>query len=152
MRYKVKASASVMQPYRCSEQEKAILSKVKEPCPSQRRGDNLGSETKGESMVKGIYADGNSTTEIYTEVAYFLGSHVEESDSRTSGVVGVVMVNAMLDDDSTVAVAAVVDSGRSRGASTPIVLLTPRSRMQSNCQIWLFILYTNTLLLRPGPW
>ena len=99
MRYKVKASASVMQPYRCGEQEKAILSKVKEPCPSQCRGNNLGSETKGESMVKGIYADGNSMTEIYTEVAYFLGSHVEESDSCTSGVVGVVMVNAMLNDD-----------------------------------------------------
>ena len=89
-----------MQPYCCSEQEKAILSKVKEPCPSQCRGNNLGSKTKGKSMVKGIYADGNSMTKIYMEVAYFLGSHVEESDSRTSGVVSVVMVNTMLNDDS----------------------------------------------------
>ena len=113
MRYKVKASMSVMQPYRCSEQKKAILSKMKEPCPSQHRGDNLGSETKGESMVKGIYTDGNSTTEIYTEVAYFLSSYVEKSDSHTSGVVGVVMVNVMLDNDSTVVVVVVVDSGRS---------------------------------------
>ena len=56
--HKVKPSASVMEPYRYGEQEKAILSEEKEPCPSQHRSNNLGSETKGESMVKGIYADG----------------------------------------------------------------------------------------------
>ena len=97
---------SVIQPYCCGKQEKAILSKVKEPCPSQCRSDNLGSKTKGESMVKGIYANGNSITEIYMEVAYFLGSHVEESDSRTFGIVGVVMMNVMLNDNGMEAASA----------------------------------------------
>jgi hypothetical protein len=49
-------------------------------------------QMKGESMVKGIYAgDENSTAEICTEVAYFLGNYAEESEGRTSGVVTVEM-------------------------------------------------------------
>jgi len=101
--HEVKASASVMQPYRYDEQEKKISFEVKGPCPDPSGSDNVGSETgsetKGESMVKGIYADENSTAEICAEVAYFLGSHAEESESRTSGVVGVETVNEMMDDD-----------------------------------------------------
>jgi hypothetical protein len=92
-----------MQPYRYDEQEKEISFEVKEPCPSPRGSDNVGSETgsetNGESMVKGTYADENSTAEICAEVAYVLGSHVEESESRTSGVVEVETVNAIMDDD-----------------------------------------------------
>lgn len=91
-----------MQPYRYGEQEKEISFEVKEPCPSPRGSDNAGSETgsetKGENTVKGIYADENSTAEICAEVAYFLGSHAEESANHTSGVVEVVTVNAMVDD------------------------------------------------------
>lgn len=101
--HEVKASASVMRPYRYDEQEKEISFEVKEPCPSLRGSDNAenetGSETKGESMVKGIYAGENSTVEICAEVAYFLGSRAEESESRTSGAVEVETVNAMMDDD-----------------------------------------------------
>lgn len=91
-----------MQPYRYGEQERTISFEVTVPCPSPRGSDNagseMGSETKGENMVKGIYADENSTAEICAEVAYFLGSHAEESASCTSGVVEVVIVNAMVDD------------------------------------------------------
>ena len=90
-----------MRPYRYDEQEKEISFEVKEPCPSPRGSDNVGSETgnetKGESMVNGIDVDENSTAEICAEVAYFLGSHAEESESRTSGVVEVVTVNATMD-------------------------------------------------------
>jgi len=43
-------------------------------------------------MVKGIYADENLTAEI-AEVAYFLGSHAEESESLTSDVMEVETVN-----------------------------------------------------------
>jgi len=107
--HEVKASASTMQPYHYDEQERKISFGVKEPCPSPRGSDNVGSETgsetNGESMVKGIYADENSTAEICAEVAYFLGSHAEESESRTSGAVEVVMVNAMMDDDGAERVA-----------------------------------------------
>lgn len=71
--HEVKASASAMQPYHYDEQEKEISFEVKEPCPSPHGSDNVGSETvsetKGESMVKGIYADENSTAEICAEVA-----------------------------------------------------------------------------------
>lgn len=92
-----------MQPYRYDEQEKKISFEVKEPCPSPRGSDSVGSETgseiNGESMVKRIYGDEDSTAETCAEVAYFLGSHAEESESRTSGAVEVVMVNAMMDDD-----------------------------------------------------
>jgi len=98
-----------MQPYRYDEQEKRISFEVKEPCSGPRGSDNVGSETgsetKGESMVKGIYADENSTAEICAEVAYFLGSHAEESESRTSGVVEVETVNTMMDDDGAERVA-----------------------------------------------
>jgi hypothetical protein len=78
----------------------------KGPCPSSCGNNGLeneaGCETKGESVVKGSYADENSTvdSEICTDVAYFLGSHMQERESHTSGVV-VVMVNAntMMDND-----------------------------------------------------
>jgi hypothetical protein len=56
-------------------------------------------------MVKGIYADNNLTAEICAEVAYFLGSHAEESESLTSGVVEVETVNVMMDDDGVERVA-----------------------------------------------
>ena len=62
-------------------------------------GSETGSETKGECMVKGIYADENPTAEICGEVAYFLGSHAEGSESYTSGVVEVVTVNMMQNDN-----------------------------------------------------
>jgi hypothetical protein len=58
-----------------------------EGAPSPRKGDDLESETKRESMVKGIYADENSAAEICTDVAYFLSSRAAESKSHTSGVV-----------------------------------------------------------------
>ena len=90
-----------MQPYRYDEQEKEISFEVKEPCPSQRGsrsvGSGSGSETKGESMVKGIYADEKSTAEICAVAAYYPGSHAEESESQTSVVVEVETVNAMMD-------------------------------------------------------
>jgi hypothetical protein len=110
--HEVKASASATRPYRYDEQEKEISFEVKEPCPSPRGSDNAGSETgnetKGESMVKGIDADENSensTAEICAEVAYFLEGHAEESESRTSGVVEVVTVNATMDDGDAETVA-----------------------------------------------
>jgi hypothetical protein len=65
-------------------------------------------------MVKGIYADENSTAEICTEVAYFLGSHAEESESHTSGVVEVETVNAMMDDDGMERVAEACGLGGER--------------------------------------
>jgi hypothetical protein len=98
-----------MQPYCCEKQEKEISFGVKEPGPGPRESDNVesetGSETKGESMVKGFYAVENSTAEICAEVAYFVGSRAEESESRTSGVVEVETVNAMMDDDGAERVA-----------------------------------------------
>ena len=51
-------------------------------------------------MMKGVYTDENSTA-ICTEVAYFLDSHTDESESRTSSAMEVETVNAMMDDDST---------------------------------------------------
>jgi hypothetical protein len=99
--HEVKVSASATQPYHYDEQEKEISFEVNEPCPSPRGSDNVGNETgnetKGESMVNGIDADENSKAEICAEVAYFLESH-EESESRPSGVVEVVTVNATMDD------------------------------------------------------
>jgi hypothetical protein len=65
-------------------------------------------------MVKGIYADENSTAEICMEVAYFLGSHTEESESHTSGVVEVETVNAMMDDDGMERVAEACGLGGER--------------------------------------
>ena len=107
--HEVKESASAMQPYRYDGQEKEISFEVKEPCPSPSGSDNVGSETgnetKGESTVKGIYADGNSTAEICAVVAYFRGSHAEESESHIFGAVEVVKVNAMMDDDGAERVA-----------------------------------------------
>jgi hypothetical protein len=87
------------------EQENDISFKVKEPCLGPRGSDDVGSETgsgtRGDSecMAKGIYTDENSTTEICMEVAYFPSSYAEESESHTSGIMEVVTVNAMMDDD-----------------------------------------------------
>lgn len=102
--HEVNASVSAMQPCRYDMQEKQISSEVVEkPCPCPGGSDNVGSAkgsvTQGESMVKGTYADENSTAEICAEAACCLGSHAEESGSRTSGVEEVVMVNAMMDGD-----------------------------------------------------
>ena len=50
-------------------------------------------------MMKGVYTDENSTA-ICMEVAYFLDSHTDESESRTSSTMEVETVNVMIDDDS----------------------------------------------------
>jgi len=98
----VKVSASATKPCHYDEQEKETSFEAKEPCPNPRESDNAGSETgsatKGESVVKRIYADENPMAEICAEVACFLGSHGEESVSRTSGVVEVETVSAMVND------------------------------------------------------
>jgi len=56
-------------------------------------GSELGSKTKGKTMVKGIYIGKNSMVEICAEVVYFLSSHTEESESCTFSVVEVEMVS-----------------------------------------------------------
>jgi hypothetical protein len=104
--HEVKASISAMRPGHYDKQEKETSSEVlvNKPCPSPRGSDNVGSAkgsvTQGESMVKGIHANKNSTAEICAEAACFPSSHAEESGSRTSGVEGVVVtVGAMMDGD-----------------------------------------------------
>jgi hypothetical protein len=102
--HEVKPSVSVMQPYHYDRQENRIsFAVVKKPCPGPRGSDNVGSErgsaTNGESMEMEIYADESSTAETCVEVACFLGSHAEESVSRTSAVVEVVTVSAIMDGD-----------------------------------------------------
>ena len=76
-------------------------------------------------MVKGIYAGENSTAEIYVEVAYFLGSHAEESGSRISGVEEVVKVSAMVNGDGAGRLVRAPNGERgfccaSRGVSYPL--------------------------------
>lgn len=120
-----------MQPYSCDGQEREISFEVKEPCPGPPGSDNVGSETesetKGESTVKGIYADENSTAEICAQVAYFLGSHAEESESRTSGVVEVVMVNALMDDDGVERLAEAWRGERGFCCASPDASYPPRA-------------------------
>jgi len=105
-----------MQPCHCDMQEKVtFFGVVKKPSPSQRGSDNVGSArgtvTQGESMVKGIYADENSTVEICAEVACSLGSHAEERGSRTSGVEEVETVSAMVNGDGVERVAGAASYG-----------------------------------------
>lgn len=102
--HEVRANAGAMRPCRYDMREKGIsFEPVRKPCPCPRGNDNegsaTGSVTQGESMVKGIYADENSTAETYERAACFLDSHAEESASRTSGVEVVETASAMMDGD-----------------------------------------------------
>jgi hypothetical protein len=51
-------------------------------------------------MIKGVYTNENLMVETCTEVAYFLNSHMDESESCTSSTMEVETVNAMMDDNS----------------------------------------------------
>jgi|SRR6266436_2540188 len=147
--HEVNASASATQPYRYDEQEKGTSFEAKEPCPSPRGSDSVGSATgsatKGESVAKRIYADENSTAEICAEVACFLGSHAEESESRTSGVVEVVTVSATADDGGAERVAGASHGGRGFCCAFRDVSHPPRAFLDDPSPVFLVPIFPSVL-------
>src|SRR5260370_27908320 len=141
--HEVKPSVSVMQPYHYDRVENRIsFAVVKKPCPSPRGSDNVGSErgsaTSGESMGMEIDADENSTAEtrVGVGVACFLGSHAEESVSRTSAVVAVVTVSAIMHGDGAERAAAALHVERGFYSVSPAGSCPPPPFSSDHCPLF----------------